>query len=180
MARVANAFSLAREAALWAWCKVMVGLRMEGWFWVIGRHARERAFIRRLLLEYPGMAEQPNARLNHIADRALGSLARWPGRIATFAAMGIGGLVAKAAWSVLFAWGAPLPPWTRPPAVAGGAIVVGEAVRRAYARRDVTRAIVSFYPTLFCPCGYCLLGLPDDVARCPECGAERADVGPPG
>jgi hypothetical protein len=173
MGRIAKAVDSLAAATLWIQCTVMVNMRTEGWFWIVGRRARERAFIRRLLVEYPGLFEQPKVRLNRVADRALGSLTRWPSRIATFAAMGIAGFAAKVTWGYLLAWGAPLPPWTRPPAVAAGAILVGDAVRRTYIRRDVTHAIASLYPGVFCPCGYCLLGLPDDITRCPECGTQR-------
>jgi hypothetical protein len=176
MGRVAKTFGWLGEAVLWIQCTVMVRLRTEGWFWVIGRHARERAFIRRLLVEFPGLAEQPRQQLNRVADRTLGSLTRWRSQVVTFGSMGIAGFAAKALWSFLFAWGAPLPPWTRPPAIVAGVIVVGEAVRRHYIRQDMTRALASVYPTLFCTCGYCLLNLPNDVARCPECGAARVST----
>ena len=176
MAPLATTLRSIAHGVLWVQCTLEVRLATEGWSWVIGRHARERAFVRRLLAEYPGLGEQPREHLNRVADRALSPLARWPSRIATLGAMVIGGFAAKSAWSVLFAWGAPLPPWTRPPAIAAVAICAGESIRRAYVRRDVARAIAASYPTAFCTCGYCLIGLPESVGLCPECGAKRLDA----
>ena len=174
MGRVACTFRWIADGLLWLICSVEVRGQTEGWSWLIGRQARERAFIRRLLTEHPVVAELPRERLNRVADRAVGSLERWRSRAATAGAMAVAAFLATVAWSYLYGFGAPLPRWTRPAAIVATAIGGGECVRRWYIRAEIAGAVAAVYPTLFCTCGYCLMGLPDDAVRCPECGTHRS------
>lgn len=166
-------FNSIRNAALWLHWTVLTRRQTEGSMWITGRPARERAFIRRLLAEYPGLADQPRASLNEVAERAVRTLGRWQPQLVQISATIVTAVAASMVWSFLYGLGAPLPRWTRPAMIAGTALVVGEAVRRWYIRGEMARAVAAVYPTLFCTCGYCLLNLPNDVTRCPECGANR-------
>jgi hypothetical protein len=177
---VAKTFGSIKTAALWLLWTILTRRQMWGAMWITGRPARERELIRRLLAEYPALADQPSSRLNEIADGAIRPLGYGQPLLVFLTATIVTGIIASALWSVLYGLGAPLPGWTRGAMIALSALAVGEIVRRWYIRGEMSRAIAAVYPALFCPCGYCLVGLRDDAPRCPECGAARADVGPPG
>ena len=169
-----------KSAALWLQWTILTRRQMWGAMWITGRPARERALVRQLLADYPALMEQPRSRLNEIADRAIRPLGYGQPLLVFLGVTIVTCVIASTLWSVLYGLGAPLPGWTRGAMIALSALAVGEAVRRWYIRGEMSRAIAAVYPALFCPCGYCLVGLRDDAPRCPECGAARADVGPPG
>jgi hypothetical protein len=151
------------QAALWAQGTLIT--RRKWW--------RERRLIRRLLQQYPGLTDQPEDRVEAVADRALRSLTTWRADVLSLAAIAVTFIVVYAGWSFLFALGAPLPEWTRCVCIGVALLLVSDAVRRWHVRREMSQAVAAVYPTCFCACGYCLLGL-GDGARCPECGAARA------
>jgi len=157
---------------LW-WLGSLVVLQQTGglfWFW--GRQGRERRFIHRMLQAYPGLAERPPSELTKVAQRVLASLGIWKITLASVAVTMVTLLLATPVFIAIRQFGVSLPQWSKVVLAVFAAGIASDQVRRWFISRALDRGVADVYPTLFCSCGYCLMGLPLG-SLCPECGGHH-------
>jgi hypothetical protein len=142
-----------------------------------GGRERDRArFVRRLLARYPALGELPPNELQDIAQRVTAGVRVGHVTILALAAAALAAYLTTPVLIGLQFLGVRVPMPIKVLLVALAAWAAWHIVRRILIERQLTRAISRAYPDHFCPCGYCLLGLPLET-NCPECGAPRGRVG---
>ena len=138
------------------------------------RRRREERFIRRLVAEYPVLADRPSSEMNAVASKVLWSLGVWRIYLSTLAAAVAAAFMMTPVLIAIGMFGYRVPNGAKVLIIFAAAAAVFELTRRWFITRQMDAAVAAVHPTLFCACGYCRVGLPDR-SRCPECGAEGAE-----
>jgi VanZ family protein len=137
--------------------------------WKSFRRWREEKLIRKLLITYPGLADRPRSEQLEVSERIFASLEVWRIKFLSIASAIAAAYATTPILMAVAAAGIRLPQWSKIVIVVLAAGIAGDLVRRWFINRYIDRAVAEVYPTQFCKCGYCLIGLPPG-SRCPECG----------
>jgi len=161
-----------RDRLLWWHGSFWAARHADGPFWFWGRRRREERFVLQLLSTYPGLADQRRSDLLPVVTRVRAALRGWRVFIVS-GSVGIGAAVLVfVGFLGLRAVGVSFSSLFKYAVLSIVVAVASDVVRRIYIRQEMTRATAAVFPSLFCPCGYCLIGLAPD-GRCPECGAAQ-------